>query len=246
MRAKIVGVMAAAAAMTVVWGGAASAHVTVSPPALPQGSSDAILTFRVPNESTTAAVVGLRIQLPTDHPIIVVSPEAGSGWQVAVHTVQLPRPITTDDGTFTSVVTEIDWSGASIPVGQFGEFDLLAQGIPSGTDNLVFKALQQYSDGTTVSWIQVPDSSAPTRPTPPRSSSSRPPAVGRAPVCLPTPPACRARSQSPPGQGPTAFPWLRSFLPVSPWCLLCSPSGWGDRNRASNEPTPRMTPEEPR
>ena len=39
--------------------GVAGAHVTVSPSALPQGTDDAILTFRVPNESATAAVTGL-------------------------------------------------------------------------------------------------------------------------------------------------------------------------------------------
>ena len=45
-------------------GGLASAHVTVSPSSLPQGTDDAILTFRVPNESDTAAVTGLKIQFP--------------------------------------------------------------------------------------------------------------------------------------------------------------------------------------
>ena len=161
---------AAAAASTlvvlVVWSGVAAAHVTVSPESLPQGTSDAILTFRVPNESATAAVTGLRVQFPTAHPIVVVNPEAGSGWQVNVVHIMLPKPITTDDGTFTSITSEIDRSGNSIPVGQFGEFNVLAQGIPSGTSQLVFKAIQSYSDGTTVSWIQIPTKSVPDPPHP--------------------------------------------------------------------------------
>jgi hypothetical protein len=74
---------------------------------------------------------------------------------------KLPKPITTDDGTFTTTVSEIDWSGGSIPVGQFGLFNVLAQGIPTGTNELVFKAIQLYSDGTTVSWIQIPDKAVP-------------------------------------------------------------------------------------
>jgi uncharacterized protein YcnI len=159
---------AAAGALVVllVWSGAAAAHVTVSPASVPQGTSDAILTFRVPNESATATVTGLRVQFPTAHPIIVVSPEAGSGWQVNVVHSTLPKPITTDDGTFTSVTSEIDWSGNSIAVGQFGVFNVLAQGIPSGTTHLVFKAIQSYSDGSTVSWIQVPTQSVPDPPHP--------------------------------------------------------------------------------
>ncbi len=144
-----------------LWAGAAAAHVTVSPASLPQGSSDAILTFRVPNESATADVVGLRIQFPLAHPIVVLNPEAGSGWNVVVHSTVLPKPITTDDGTFTATVSEIDWSDGSIPVGQFGEFNVLAQGLPTGTALLTFKAVQLYSDGTSVNWIQVPTRAAP-------------------------------------------------------------------------------------
>jgi uncharacterized protein YcnI len=161
MRTKLAVALTAAAATVVLWGAAAEAHVTVSPASLPQGTSDAILTFRVPNESATASVTGLRVQFPLGHPIVVVSPEAGSGWTVKVQSTQLPKPITTDDGTFTSTVSEIDWSGGTIPVGQFGEFNVLAQGLPSGTNELIFKAIQQYSDGTIVSWIQVPNAAAP-------------------------------------------------------------------------------------
>jgi periplasmic copper chaperone A len=162
---SIVAVAATFATVT-LWAGTAAAHVSVSPSSLPQGTSDAILTFRVPNESATASVTGLQIRFPLDHPIVVLSPQAGSGWNVSVHSSQLPKPITTDDGTFTSTVSEIDWSGGSIPVGQFGLFNVLAQGLPSGTNQLVFKAVQDYSDGTTVAWIQVPDRSAPDPPHP--------------------------------------------------------------------------------
>ena len=152
---------ACALAFVVIDAAAVGAHVTVSPSSIPQGTSDVILTFRVPNESTTAAVTGLRVQFPLDHPIILLNPEAGSGWQVAVVKTTLPKPVTTDDGTFTSTVSEIDWTGGAIPVGQFGEFNVLAQGIPTGTPELVFKAIQSYSDGTVVSWIQVPDRTVP-------------------------------------------------------------------------------------
>jgi uncharacterized protein YcnI len=148
-------------ALVGLWAGAAGAHVTVSPSSLPQGTDDAILTFRVPNESATASVIALRIQFPLAHPIVVLNPQAGSGWAVTVHSSTLPKPITTDDGTFTSTVSEIDWTGGSIPVGQFGEFNVLAQGLPTGTSLLTFKAVQLYNDGTVVNWIQVPTKAAP-------------------------------------------------------------------------------------
>ena len=160
--------------------GIAGAHVTISPSSLPQGTSDAILTFRVPNESSTANVIGLRIQFPLAHPIVVLNPEAGSGWTVSVHSTTLPKPVTTDDGTFTTTVSEIDWSAGSIPVGQFGEFNVLAQGLPSGTSLLIFKAVQLYSDGTSVNWIQVPTKAAPDPSHPAPSLVLTPPGNGSA------------------------------------------------------------------
>ena len=133
---------------------------------MPKGTSDVILTFRVPNESPTASVVALKVQFPLAHPIVSVSPEAGSGWQATATTSALPKPVKTDDGTFTSVTSEIDWSGGTIGVGQFGEFNVLAQGVPSDTDRLVFKAIQTYSDGSVVSWIDVPTKAVPDPPHP--------------------------------------------------------------------------------
>lgn len=195
MRRLCVAAAAMLGALVIVVGAAAvaSAHVTVSPDSIPKGTSDVILTFRVPNESTTASVVGLKIQFPLTHPIVVVNPEAGSGWQVKVTTSTLPKPITTDDGTFTSITSEIDWSGGAIPVGQFGEFNVLAQGIPTDTHQLVFKAIQTYSDGSVVSWIQVPTKAVPDPPHPaptitltsaagPASTATSAPAAAAAPA----------------------------------------------------------------
>jgi periplasmic copper chaperone A len=178
MRTKLGCSALVVAGLIALWAGVAGAHVTLSPSSLPQGTDDAILTFRVPNESPTASVIGLRIQFPLAHPIVVLNPEAGSGWTVAVHSTTLPKPITTDDGTFKTTVSEIDWSGASIPVGQFGEFNVLAQGLPTGTSLLIFKAVQLYSDGSTVNWIQVPTKAAPDPEHPAPSLVLTPPGKG--------------------------------------------------------------------
>jgi len=166
MRSKLIVSALSVLTLVMLWSGVAEGHVTVNPASLPQGTSDAVLTFRVPNESSTANVIGLHIQFPLTHPIVALNPEAGSGWTVAVHSSSLAKPVITDDGTFASTVSEIDWSNSSIPIGQFGEFNVLAQGLPSGTSLLTFKAVQLYSDGTSVSWIQVPTKAAPNPPRP--------------------------------------------------------------------------------
>src|SRR4029077_14971654 len=90
---------------------------------------------------------------PTAHPILGVDPEPIRGWQNSIVTQHLTTPIQTDDGPVTSVVSEVDWSGGPIPPGNFVEFYVLAQSLPTNTNELVFKALQTYSNGDIVRWI---------------------------------------------------------------------------------------------
>ena len=108
-------------------------------------------------------------------------PRERPGWTTQIHTAALNPPVNTDDGPITSYVSEVDWSGGSIPPGHFQEFYVLAQQLPTTTDQVVFKALQTYSDGNVVRWIQttppggpVPDHPAPVLTlTAPASSSGR-------------------------------------------------------------------------
>jgi uncharacterized protein YcnI len=132
----------------------ASAHVTVSPTALPRGST-AELTFKVPNEESKANTVELQLQIPTAHPIAQVLAKPVPGWTVTEHTVTLAKPLTTDDGTFTTAVSEIDWTGGSIAPGQYQDFQVSVDPLPSDTNQLVFKAVQTYSDGDVVRWIDL-------------------------------------------------------------------------------------------
>jgi uncharacterized protein YcnI len=140
-------------------------------PGVGPGASDASITFRVPDESE-AVTTGLRIQLPTDHPIagVLVAPQPG--WAATVKQTKLATPIHTDDGDITEVVSEIDWTataGGGIKPGFFGQFTIIAGKLPDGVGQLTFKAVQQYSDGSTVSWIEEPapgSSAEPEHPAP--------------------------------------------------------------------------------
>jgi periplasmic copper chaperone A len=138
----------------------ASAHVTVSPTSLPQGST-AELSFKVPNEESKANTVSLQLQIPTDHPIAQVLAKPVPGWTITVHTVKLAKPLTTDDGTFTTAVNEIDWTGGTIVPGQYQDFQISVDPLPSDTTQLVFKAVQTYSNGDVVRWIDLTTSSNP-------------------------------------------------------------------------------------
>jgi uncharacterized protein YcnI len=166
------GVIAAAAIFAVVLVGSevAWAHVTPQPSALPKGASDVIIGFAVPNEMTNASTVKLELDLPTDHPITGIHADAKPGWTSAVETVKLAQPITTDDGQITEVVSKVTWTatGPGIQPNEYSDFTLLAGLLSSNVNSLTFKALQTYSDGTVVSWIEptVRGAPAPEHPAP--------------------------------------------------------------------------------
>jgi uncharacterized protein YcnI len=138
----------------------ASAHVTVSSANATQGGY-AKLTFRVPNEKDNADTTKVEVSLPADKPIASVSVKPMTGWTVQADKTKLATPIKSDDGEITEAVTKITWTAspdAAIKPGQFQEFDVSAGPLPE-TDKLVFKALQTYSDGDVVRWIEEPDAS---------------------------------------------------------------------------------------
>lgn len=165
-------VLLAAGGVLLLGAAPAWAHVTVVAPGVTTGSSDAAITVRVPDESATASTTGLKLQLPSDHPIagVLVAPQPG--WAAVVKQTKLATPIKTDDGDISEVVSEIDWTaeaGGGIRPGFYGQFTIIAGKLPDGVSELTFKAVQQYSDGSSVSWIEQPapgSSAEPEHPAP--------------------------------------------------------------------------------
>ncbi len=93
-----------------------------------------------------------------------------NGWSVQADKTKLATPIKSDDGEITEAVTKITWTAtpdAAIKPGQFQEFDVSVGPLPE-TDKIVFKALQTYSDGDIVRWIEEPgaDGKEPVHPAP--------------------------------------------------------------------------------
>jgi uncharacterized protein YcnI len=159
-RRRVAAVTVTAATLVAVTALPASAHVTVSPDSLPKGST-AELTFKVPNEESNATTTEVQVQIPTDHPIAQVLPKQIPGWTVSVKTTTLATPLKTDDGTFTTAVSEVDWTGGSIPVGQYQDFQISVDPLPTDTGQLVFKAVQTYSNGDIVRWIDLTQAGQP-------------------------------------------------------------------------------------
>jgi uncharacterized protein YcnI len=157
---RVLLVAGGAAAGVVALAGTAFAHVTITPGSAAQGST-AELTFKVPNEESTAATVQVQVQVPTDHPIAQFLVKPVPGWTVTVRSVTLAKPVVTDDGSFTTAVSEVTWAGGKILPGQYQDFSVSADPLPSGVGQLVFKAVQTYSNGDVVRWIDLPQAGQP-------------------------------------------------------------------------------------
>lgn len=140
------------------------AHVSITPNTSTPGQS-AQVSFRVPNERDDAATVRLEVVFPADRPLPTASVGDVAGWTATVHRQKLATPVKTDDGEVTDAVTSITWEGGRIEPGHFQQFPVSLGRLDAG--KLTFKALQTYSNGTVVRWIDGTESGAnPEHPAP--------------------------------------------------------------------------------
>ncbi|MBL7258469.1 YcnI family copper-binding membrane protein [Paractinoplanes lichenicola] len=147
----------------------ASAHVSVNP-GTAEGGGYSKVTFRVPNESDKESTTKVEINLPADKPVASVSVKPLTGWDVATTVGKLDKPLEAHGAQITEAVSKITWTakaGSEIKPGQFQEFDVSMGPLPESGD-MIFKALQTYSDNTIVRWIDEPnaDGTEPESPAP--------------------------------------------------------------------------------
>lgn len=121
-----------------------SAHSTVSPSE--SGTSKyENFSLGVPVEKAMPTIA-VRLLIPDG--LTRVTPFVKPGWTISV--------TKTGEGE-TERVTEIRWTGGSIPVGQKDVFLFTAR-TPDKDASLAWKAYQTYSDGTVVPWDRDPKS----------------------------------------------------------------------------------------
>lgn len=133
---------------------AAQAHVKISPDTA-QAGSYATLDVRVPTEKANASTTKVEVDLPTDHPFSYASYQPVPGWSAKITTSKLVKPVKTADGTITEAPTKIVWTasqGAAIKPGQFQQFPV-SLGVVPDVPSVSFKAIQTYSDGSVVKWV---------------------------------------------------------------------------------------------
>ena len=119
----------------------ASAHVVVKP-AQVNPSSFERFAVGVPVEKEIPTV-GVRLVIPEG--LNYISPYVKTGWKIDVKKDNSEKP----------KITEINWTGGNIPVGQKDEFIFSAQ-VPAIDSEIKWKAYQTYSDGSVVNWDMEP------------------------------------------------------------------------------------------
>jgi len=167
--------MLAGAAVAVLgvglWSAQASAHVTINSLGTVTQGSFAKFGLSVPNERDDAGTVKLKVQFPQDHPLAFVSVQGMPGWDIVTATRKLDTPIDVEGTSIGEVVDTITWTATGdtqIEPGQFELFWVSAGPMPSDVTSLTFPAIQTYSSGEEVSWIDQPtsDGAEPEHPAP--------------------------------------------------------------------------------
>ena len=148
-----------------------SAHVTIDTLGDVGQGSFGKFGFSVPTERDDAGTVMLHVQMPEDYPLAFVSVQAKPGWEVTVTTRTLDTPIEAEGASITEVVDTIMWMATGdtqINPGEFDWFWVSAGPMPTDVDSLTFPALQTYSDGEEVAWIEPigSDGAEPEHPAP--------------------------------------------------------------------------------
>lgn len=134
------------------------AHVSVQPEGEAAKGGYAVVGFKVPNERDNASTTKLEITFPTDHPLASVMPQPVEGWDVKVTKSKLDKPLEMHGEKINEAVSKVTWTakGDGIEPGFFQKFPVSVGTLPEDADELVFKALQTYSNDEVVRWIEVP------------------------------------------------------------------------------------------
>ncbi|WP_405556991.1 YcnI family protein [Streptomyces canus] len=155
---------AVAATAVIVLSSPAFAHVSVQAEGTAAKGGYAVVDFKVPNERDNASTTKLEVNFPTDHPLASVMPEPMAGWKIEVTKSKLAKPLELHGEQITEAVSKVTWTAATkdsgIQPGYFEKFPVSVGALPENADELVFKAIQTYSNKEVVRWIEVQEDGA--------------------------------------------------------------------------------------
>ena len=143
---KIVSIFTVIFASSLLFASLASAHVVVYPKEATQGSYEKF-TVRVPTEKEVPTVK-VEVEIPQEVNISRFLPIAGWAYEIAK-----------DE---TDKITKVTWTaeGAGLSSTEFGEFSMQGK-IADDAEEITWKAIQTYKDGSIAEWTGGSDADTP-------------------------------------------------------------------------------------
>jgi periplasmic copper chaperone A len=172
-----------AVAAALLFASVAAAHVTMNPEEWEAGGF-ARFAVRVPNERENADTIEVTVRFPQS--IISASFQPMPGWKRSIEMEPLDQPVEEEGEQITEHIASVTWSGGKIAPGEFEEFGVSFRVPETPGEDLVFPAIQTYSNGDVVRWIDPPDSE---EPAPIISVTEPAEEEGGQPAASPQPPA---------------------------------------------------------
>ncbi|MEH6992662.1 YcnI family protein [Neobacillus drentensis] len=125
----------------------ASAHVTIGPKETSQGAYE-MFTVKVPSEKEDASTAKIQVLIPEDVNITRFEPKPG--WKYEIQK---------DD---SDKITTVTWTteGEGLSATEFGQFNMNGKVGDKATE-IVWKAIQTYSDGSVVEWVEAQEANYP-------------------------------------------------------------------------------------
>lgn len=156
MRSSVVAAsVAALATLGLIAGtGGAQAHITLETQAAPVAASYKAV-FRVPHGCDGSATTGIRVRIPEG--VIAAKPMPKPGWTLETVKAKYAKSYEYYGTPVTEGVTEIAWSGGSLPDAFYDEFVMrvyLTGDLKPGS-MLYFPVVQQCETGVE-RWIEIP------------------------------------------------------------------------------------------
>lgn len=134
---------------------AASAHITLEAAEAPVGAAYKAV-FRLPHGCEGKPTIAIRVRIPEG--MIGVKPMPKPGWTLDKVKGKYAKTYKLSGADVSEGVTEVSWSGGSLPDDEYDEFVLrgnLAGDLPVGT-MLYFPVVQECGDGAVERWIEIP------------------------------------------------------------------------------------------
>jgi periplasmic copper chaperone A len=145
-----------AAALVLISGtGVAFAHITLETKEATAGSSYKAV-FRVPHGCDGKATTAVRVKVPEG--VIDAKPMPKAGWTLNAIKGKYAKSYTLYGQPVSEGVTEIDWTGGSLPDDFYDEFVFrgqLAADLPTDQP-LRFPVVQECEGGAVDRWIEIP------------------------------------------------------------------------------------------